>query len=199
MPAANVAIASASDANRPVGDEPPLTMEAFLLGVEKKGYRIALLAVAQHADALDILQDSMFKLVSNYAEKPPGQWKPLFYRILHNRITDWQRQQKLKSMFMFWRNDDDNSEDPVATLPDSDAHEPTQALGKSELQADVIQALQALPLKQQQCFLFRTWEGMSVKETAAAMECSEGSVKTHFFRAVQKLKLVLGESHGITI
>ena len=175
------------------------SIDDFLISVEKKGYRIALLAVGQHADAIDILQDAMLKLVTNYSEKPANEWKPLFYRILHNRVTDWQRQQKLKNMFFFWRHDSEDEADIFDNISDEKTLDPMQAIGKSALQKDVVAELEKLPLKQQQCFLLRTWEGMSVKETAVVMQCSEGSVKTHFFRAVQKLKSVLGESHDIKI
>ncbi|MBE1298690.1 MAG: RNA polymerase sigma factor [Alteromonadaceae bacterium] len=175
------------------------SIDDFLISVEKKGYRIALLGVGQHADAIDILQDAMLKLVTNYSEKPANEWKPLFYRILHNRVTDWQRQQKLKNMFFFWRQDSEDEADIFDNISDEKTLDPIQAIGKSALQKDVVAELEKLPLKQQQCFLLRTWEGMSVKETAVVMQCSEGSVKTHFFRAVQKLKSVLGESHDIKI
>lgn len=172
-----------------------LTMEAFLMSVEKKGYRIAQIAVGEHADALDILQDAMCKLVSYYSNKPAEQWKPLFYRILHNRINDWHRHNKLKQMLFFWKSED--SQD--VEMPIESKVEPMLSVAKEQLQQDVINVLTTLPVKQQQCFLFRAWEGMSVKETAMAMECSEGSIKTHYFRAVQKLKSALGESHDIKI
>ena len=54
-----------------------------------------------------------------------------------------------------------------------------------------MKSIEELPLKQQQCFLLRCWEGFSVKETAEVMGISEGSVKTHYHRAVQKIQLAL--------
>lgn len=177
------------------------SMDAFLLYVEKKGYRMALMAVGQHADAIDVLQDAMLKLVSNYKERPAKEWKPLFYRILNNRITDFHRQQKMKNLLFFWRSNEgaEESEPLHESIADDKGEEPVKQIDKEMQQQDVLQEIERLPLKQQQCFLLRSWEGLSVAETSEAMGCSQGSVKTHYFRAVQKLKAVLEEQHDIKI
>lgn len=177
------------------------SIDSFLVYIEKRAYRMALLAVGQHADAIDILQDAMMKLVTNYAERPENEWKPLFYRILNNRITDWHRHQQIRNRLFFWRSksDDDDNEEPYDQVPDEKAIEPDGTLQKVIQQQNMLGELEKLPLKQQQCFLLRSWEGLSVAETADIMGCSQGSVKTHFFRAVQKLKAVLEEQHDIVI
>ncbi|GGA68279.1 RNA polymerase sigma factor [Neiella marina] len=178
----------------------PVNMDEFLQAIEVKAYRIALFAVGEHADALDIIQDSMIKLVTNYQQRAATEWKPLFYRILQNRITDFHRKRKVRSFVQLF-NFGSSREEPVEP-PDSEPHPdsvPQLAWQKQQQQQAVFKVLNDLPLKQQQCFLLRSWEGMSVAETAAAMDCSPGTVKTHYFRATTKIRELLEQQYDIHI
>jgi RNA polymerase sigma-70 factor (ECF subfamily) len=181
----------------------PLTMEAFLADIEKKAYHIAAFAAGSHADALDLIQDSMIKLVTNYADKPAEQWKPLFYKILRNRITDWHRHQKVKNLLFFWKNpqnEDKEDEWPPAMNVEQNPDTPEAELKKAQQQAAAIEHLKTLSGKQQQCFLLRSWEGMSTAQTADIMGCSQGSVKTHYSRAVIKMRTLMeADDHEITL
>lgn len=136
----------------------------------------------------------MFKLVEKYADREENEWKPLFYRILQSRINDWYRRNKVRNRYRSWltKNEDDN-EDPIQTAPDHHGQKPESEAETSESMEKLQQALSALPLRQQQAFLLRAWEGLNVKQTAAAMSCAEGSVKTHYSRAVHSLREQLGE------
>ena len=168
-------------------------MEAFLADIEKRAYHMAAFATGSHADALDLLQDSMIKLVTHYQEKPSNEWKPLFYRILQNKIRDWHRHQKVKNLVFFWKpaqQDDEIDDWPPATAKNSDLT-PESALANNQQHAAILQYLKQLSDKQQQCFLLRSWEGLSVAETAQVMECSQGSVKTHHSRAVAKMRQLM--------
>jgi RNA polymerase sigma-70 factor (ECF subfamily) len=181
----------------------PLTMEAFLADIEKKAYHIAAFAAGSHADALDLIQDSMIKLVTNYADKPAEQWKPLFYKILRNRITDWHRHQKVKNLLFFRKNpqnEDKEDEWPPAMNVEQNPDTPEAELKKAQQQATAIEHLKTLSGKQQQCFLLRSWEGMSTAQTADIMGCSQGSVKTHYSRAVIKMRTLMeADDHEITL
>ena len=68
---------------------------------------------------------------------------------------------------------------------------------KQTLQS-IEKEIQELPTRQREAFLMRYWEEMDVAETAAAMGCSEGSVKTHCFRAIQTLSKAL-KAKGIEL
>jgi RNA polymerase sigma-70 factor, ECF subfamily len=168
-------------------------MDAFLKSVEKPAYRIALLGTGQPEDALDLVQESMIKLVSKYAGKPEGELKALFYRILHNQIKDFQRKRTVRSRWFSWLIDDESEEDPLHKIADPREQGPEHQLQIDGAFAELEEALKALPFRQQQVFLLRSWEEMSVAETAQVMGCSEGSVKTHYSRALTKLRERLGD------
>jgi len=171
-------------------------LSQFLAGVELKAFKIAQAALRHEDDALDAVQDAMMQLARAYADRPAEQWKPLFYRILENRIRDMQRRRTVRGRVMAWLpirgEDDDEDFDPVAQAPSAEP-QPVRRLELAEAIGALEQALEALPPRQRQAFLLRTLEGLDVAETAAAMGCSEGSVKTHYFRAVQTLRAQLGE------
>ncbi|MBV8497585.1 MAG: RNA polymerase sigma factor [Gammaproteobacteria bacterium] len=171
-------------------------LNQFLAGVELKAFKIAQAALRHEEDALDAVQDAMLQLARAYADRPAPEWKPLFYRILENRIRDMQRRRTVRGRVIAWlpfRGDEDDDEsDPLSQAP-SPEPQPLRKLELDEAVGALEKALEGLPRRQQQAFLLRTLEGLDVAETAAAMGCSEGSVKTHYFRALQALRAQLGE------
>ena len=171
-------------------------LNQFLAGVELKAFKIAQTALRHEDDALDAVQDAMLQLARAYADRPAQEWKPLFYRILENRIRDMQRRRTVRGRVIAWlpfRGEDDEDEpDPIAQAP-SPEPQPVRRLELDEAVGALEKALGGLPRRQQQAFLLRTLEGLDVAATAAAMGCSEGSVKTHYFRAVQALRAQLGD------
>ena len=172
-------------------------LDRFLKDVERRAFRMAEIALRNADDALDVVQEAMIQLAQSYGSRPPAEWKPLFYRILQNRIHDWQRRRRTRSKFIAWwtggvADEDDDSPDPIENAASLEAG-PGRKLENDEAMAALDAALGALPKRQQQAFLLRSFEGLDVAETAAAMGCSEGSVKTHYFRALQALRAQLGE------
>lgn len=175
-------------------------LDRFLASVERRAFRIAEYATHNRDEALDIVQDAMLKLVRRYANRAPAEWPPLFYRILNNRINDWYRRGKVwrgwLSRWGDWRHAGDDEED-VGMDPEfaAPAHEnPLEQLARAGAMDELVAALKELPLRQQQAFLLRVWEGLDVAQTAFAMACSEGSVKTHLSRATARLRKRL-EAH----
>ncbi|WP_281416930.1 RNA polymerase sigma factor [Geoanaerobacter pelophilus] len=172
-------------------------MNCFLAEVERRAFRMAYLATGCQDDALDVVQDAMLDFVRRYATRPAEEWRPLFYRINQNRITDWHRRTTVRNRFRSWfgmgHDDGDDGFDPVEAFADPRGETPASELLNRELGQQLEKSVRQLPLRQQQAFLLRAWEGLDVAQTAVAMKCSEGSVKTHYFRAVNALRNVLEE------
>jgi len=171
-------------------------LEQFLSSVEKRAFKIAQLGLRNDDDALDAVQDAMMKLVQSYTSRSSEEWRPLFYRILANRILDMQRRRTVRGRIMAWLPardaEDDEVFDPVAQAPSTEPT-PARRLELDEAIGALEAAIAALPPRQQQAFLLRNFEGLDVSETAGAMGCSEGSVKTHYFRALETLRARLGD------
>jgi RNA polymerase sigma-70 factor (ECF subfamily) len=188
----------------PVGDrslEQVRTLDQFLASVEKRAFQIARIAVRDAEDALDIVQDAMLQLARRYSRQPSEEWKPLFYRILQNRIRDCQRRRMVKNKFFAWlpglRNNDGELEetDPFENVRD-ERQGPTDRVMTGEAMRLLEHALRELPARQLEAFMLRNMEGMDVAETAQAMGCTEGSVKTHYSRAVHTLRGRLTDAWG---
>ena len=173
----------------------PADMDAFLRSVERRGFLMARVALGNEDDALDVLQDTMLRLVQRYGSRPPVEWRPLFYRILRNRITDAHRRRRVNGWLvaLLPRHADDEDRDPVQDIPDPAPRDPERLLAGERRGEALMAAVEALPERQQQAFMLRCWEGLSTEETAEAMGCTEGSVKTHYFRALQFLRERLEE------
>ena len=172
------------------------TLGRFLASVEQRAYRIARIAVRNDADALDIVQDAMLQLARRYAHSPSAEWAPLFHRILQNRIRDHQRRRKVRDRVFAWlpglQLREESTADPLENVAASDK-DAAETMMEDQAMRALEQALAQLPARQQQAFMLRNFEGLDVAGTALAMGCSEGSVKTHYSRAVHSLRASLGE------
>ena len=175
-------------------ETPAASLDAFLAGVERRAFRRAQLATRDRDEALDLVQDAMLQLARSYSQRPAVEWPALFQRILTNRIRDWQRREVLRRKIFFWRDTavaDDGSDDPLDGVPDAAQVESSRQLEQDEVMVRLSKALLELPGRQREAFELRVWEGLSVEESAKAMGCSEGSVKTHLSRALQSLRVDL--------
>jgi RNA polymerase sigma-70 factor (ECF subfamily) len=158
--------------------------------------------------ALDIVQDAMLRLAEKYGNRPAAELALLFHRIMQNAIRDWYRRQKVRSLWTTLLSSlspggaEDEEQDPLETL---EAHEgskleeaPSSRLEQAQVIEIIEQELARLPARQREAFVMRYWEELDVAETARAMGCSEGSVKTHCSRAAHALANAL-RARGVTL
>ena len=179
----------------------------FLKSVEKRAFKRSIYHVRDQEAALDIVQDAMMKLAEHYGDKPAGELPMLFQRILSNCTLDFFRRQKTRNalfsnMSDFEGADDDGNFDLLETFSFEEGSQQAESAEDSTRRAQILREIegeiQQLPARQREAFLMRYWEDMDVAETAAAMGCSEGSVKTHCSRAVAALSKAL-KAKGIQL
>ena len=172
----------------------------FLKSVEKRAFKRSVYHTRDEEAALDIVQDSMMKLAQSYGDKPLAELPMLFQRILSNTTLDWFRRRKTRNALFSNMSDfesagDDGDFDILETLElqtNSEGTESAQdAIERAQILREIEVEIKLLPGRQREAFLMRYWEEMDVAETASAMGCSEGSVKTHCSRAVAALSKAL--------
>ncbi|MDO9237623.1 MAG: RNA polymerase sigma factor [Aquabacterium sp.] len=182
-------------------------LNEFLKSVERRAFKRAAYAVRDEDAALDIVQDSMIRLSQSYADRPANEWPMLFQRILSNAMLDWFRRQKVRNAVFLnigdleaSVGDEDGDFDLLESLrSDKSGTEGAEdTASRAEILSQIEEEVGKLPTRQREAFLMRYWEELDVAETAAAMGCSEGSVKTHCSRAVHSLSKAL-QSRGITL
>ena len=147
----------------------------------------------QHGIAMDLVQEAFISLHKSYAEKTTEEWYPLFYTILNNKLQDWRRKEARRGqMFSFFKKvslDDDEIE--FDDVVDESTPTPREFLDQAVTAEEIQEAIAKLPVRQQQAFMLRAWEGFDTHTTAQIMNCTEGSVKTHYHRAIQGLRASL--------
>jgi RNA polymerase sigma-70 factor (sigma-E family) len=140
-------------------------------------YRTAYLLVGDRAEAEDLVQTALAKTYAAWPRVRDLDAAPGYARtVLHNTAASWFRKKS-------WRN-----ERPTELLPEP-AYHPDHTDRPT-----VIGALDQLPPRQRAVIVLRFYEDLSVGQTAAALGCSEGTVKSQTHDALARLRRLLGES-----
>lgn len=148
----------------------------------------------------------MMRLAEKYGSNPAEELPLLFQRILQNVIRDYYRRSKVRStwttLFSSLTADDDETHDFLETHDFSEhglaPPNPEKLYSQSQLIDIVEKELEKLPARQREAFIMRYWFDLDVAETAAAMGCTDGSVKTHCSRATHTLASAL-KKKGISL
>jgi len=180
----------------------------FLEHVERRAFKQAVYAVRKDESALDIVQDAMIKLAERYGDKPAAELPMLFQRILQTTILDYFRREKVRNTWVSLfsglgkRDGDEEEFDILASYEAEQGSSAAQSSADHVERAQTLHVIenevQKLPARQREAFLMRYWQDMDVAETAEAMGCSEGSVKTHCSRATHTLAAAL-KAKGLTL
>jgi RNA polymerase sigma-70 factor, ECF subfamily len=181
------------------------SLNNFLAEVQTRAYHVAYGALWDKEVALDVVQESMMRLVEYYRDKPEQEWPALFRTVLNSKINDERRKRmlaqakrKLLSLTTLGFSEVGLDERMTeAELPAAPRHtsfsDPEADASDIQLKQKIEQALRTLADRQRQVFLLREQLGLSIRETAETLGCSENSIKQHHFRALQAMRRLLSE------
>ncbi|MBY0223217.1 MULTISPECIES: sigma-70 family RNA polymerase sigma factor [Sporosarcina] len=155
--------------------------QAFLTLIDQekeKLYRIAFTYVKNETDALDIVQETIYKAYTSISSlKEPAYFSTWLTRILINSSLDFIRK--------------NNKVIPIEqeSLERIESHQ----TAFSEDKLDLLNAIDQLEEKYKTAVLLRFYQDLSVKQIAKILECPEGTVKTNLHRAINKLRTTFKE------
>jgi RNA polymerase sigma-70 factor (sigma-E family) len=143
--------------------------------------RTAYLMCGDWHQADDLVQTALVKLYVAWRRVRSGDQPDAYVRRILTRCYLDERRRP-------WRR-----ESPVATIDDM----PGESRATEDLM-DLQTALARLPARQRATLVLRYWADASVAQTADALECSEGTVKSQTARAIAALRQQLAEPYLVS-
>jgi RNA polymerase sigma-70 factor (ECF subfamily) len=166
---------------------------ALVALLQRRGLRIAYHYLRDAADADEVVQDAFVKVflhIEQYREDLPFDvW---FMRILVNSSLDRLKSRTRQQRWIAGPSEDDIDERPVEQAADASASTEHRLLAKERWQ-QVVKAVQALPERQRLVFTLSHIDERTATEISEATGMSPATVRVHLFRAIRKLRTVLGE------
>ena len=154
---------------------------------QKRTYRLVQRFISNREDALDLTQDAFIRAYQGLGDfKSQCQFYSWLYRITVNLCIDFLRKKSRSEVLLY--DSDESGELPMANIPDPRSESPAKAVENKELRIHIRKAVRRLPPKQRQIFILRHWDGLSLKDIAAVVGRSDGTVKAHLLHAHRNLR-----------
>ncbi len=149
-------------------------------------YRTAYSFAREKESALDITQNVFIKVYRNLDRfRGDSQVKTWIMRIAMNESTNWLRSNR--------RHSGHSELDQIPALPANEISAEDELLARDNHTA-LLRSLYQLNSRYRLAVVLRYFENYSMREIAAVLDTSEGTVKSMIFRSLQKLKTILAES-----
>ena len=152
-------------------------------------YFLALQLLGNPDDAMDVVQDSLMRFLTNLHRFDPRRpVRPWLYRIVRNRVIDLARRRKVRRHSSI--DDRDAEGNLKLVLPDPKVDLERDAR-QSQLRARLFAALDELSPKQKEIIVLRDYQDLTYKEIAETLEIPIGTVMSRLHGARKKLRDVL--------
>lgn len=146
---------------------------AFIKEHKENFYRLAYSYVKNQEDALDIVQDSIYKALQSLKTlDDQTAIKSWFYRIVVNTSLDFLRKHKRVSL----------ADEDVLDYLHSGQEDHYENI-------DLEQAIQQLPVEYKTIIVLRYFEDLKIQEIAAVLNKNPNTIKTRLYRALELLKI----------
>jgi RNA polymerase sigma-70 factor, ECF subfamily len=183
---------------RSLDDELSTRFERDVVPLRETLHRHAFRLSRNHADAEDLVQETMMKAYGAFDSFRPGtNLNAWLFRILTNTfINGYQRKRRQPELYSTEQVTDQH-------LAEAYAHSAPTRMRSSEDEAldllpdnDIKAAMQALPQQFRDVVYYADVQGFRYKEIAAIMKTPTGTVTTRLHRGRQRLRSLLGASRA---
>jgi RNA polymerase sigma-70 factor (ECF subfamily) len=161
---------------------PEIDFSTLVEANKKRVYYLALDLTGNHHDAEDLAQDVFVKAL-RHLDSFRGDAKVFtwLYRITVN--THLNRRRKKALRYMQLKEDFARTEDDSGALPDAD-----DRAERSQMQKHIEASLDVLSPRERSAFVLKHFHDLTIKDTAAAMDVAQGTIKSLLYRATRKLR-----------
>jgi RNA polymerase sigma-70 factor (ECF subfamily) len=172
-------VEKARDGNRPAFDQ-------LIDRYQGDIYRMIFYRIRRQMDAEDLTQDVFVRAYRSIAQlREPGRFRSWLYTIAVNRVNDYLRKKKVRSIFK-------SADEGPEVQPEAEEHrEKPEALEhvlKEDFWRQVGRIAKKLSKMEREVFLLRFMDDLNIVEIAQILKKSESTVKTHLYRALAKFK-----------
>ena len=149
-------------------------------------FRMVYYRVRSRVDAEDITQDVFLKAFQKISSiKDASKFRGWLFTITLNRIRDFQRKKRFRSLF---KVEDEQIESHPDTVYDQNQPQALEQVMRQDFWNQIGKVLNKLPKMEREVFLLRFFDHLSIAEMAAVLNKSESTVKTHLYRSLKKFK-----------
>ena len=153
-------------------------------------FRMIYYRTRSEMDAQDLTQDVFMRAFKHIGRlEHPELFRSWLFRIGINRVRDHHRRNRIKSLIGIVSLDDEEFRE---TEEMAEPPEAARTIAKEDFWKQVQHLLTSLSRMEKEIFLLRFFDQLSLKEISTAMKKNENTIKTHLYRALNKVKAAVG-------
>ncbi|MGH7198059.1 MAG: RNA polymerase sigma factor [Candidatus Omnitrophota bacterium] len=165
-------------------------MENLLQEISPDLYRIIFSILRDHDDTDEVLQETLIRLFRYIGALKDIQRFPAWVmRIAVNQVQTYRVRKNRNRLYEV--EDSREISNSAVVLSGMAPENPCEKLAREQMRAEITSAMDSLPNRQKTATVLFELEGMSIKEIANIMQCSEGAVKFGIHEGRKKLKMRL--------